>query len=341
MRMDFRGKKVTLIGLGPRTHVALARYLVCHGAKVTISDIKGAGQLQSELALLGKLPVRLSLGDHRLEDILDAETIFVTPGAPRNLDCLQEAQRQRIPIISEMELFFQLCPTPIIGITGSSGKTTTTALVGEMLRADGREVYVGGNIGRSLIEEVETMSPQSWVVLELSSFQLEGLRQSPHLVALLNITPDHLDRHRDMEEYVAAKRHIFSHQSSDDWAIFGHDDPIAAGLAGEARGYRCYFSLRERVEGTYISGEEIRLHLANGERTIAKVDDVRLRGQHNLANVLAATALAAIVGTGDEAIRQAIRSFGGLEHRLEPVTTSGTIRYFNDSIATSPHRTIA
>ncbi len=210
---DFRGRQVTLVGLGARTHVALARYLVRQGARVRISERKPREQLSRELELIADLPVDLRLGGHRPEDVLDADVVFVSPGVPREIPILQLARDRGIPISSEIELLFARCRAPIVGITGSAGKTTTTTLVGEMLRADARSVYVGGNIGVPLIEKVDDIAADSWVVLELSSYQLEALRRGARIGAILNVTPNHLDRHPTFEHYRESKFNLLRYQT--------------------------------------------------------------------------------------------------------------------------------
>lgn len=341
-KTDLRGKKATLIGLGARTHVALARFLVQCGVEVTISDAKPAEKLTLEIGLLGSLPVKLSLGGHFPEDILGADIVFVTPGASRDLPVLQEAAARGIPLSSEIELLFSLCPASICAITGSSGKTTTTTLVGEMLMSDGRRTFVGGNIGTPLIEQLDDMRPEHWVVLELSSFQLEHMKQSPRVAAVLNITPNHLDRHGTMENYVAAKKNIVLHQKPTDWAVLGADDPQAYGLAADCPGRVALFSARREVDkGAWLRGGTIVLRLDGVEAEVCERRDIRLLGDHNVLNALAATAIGAAAGVDVQSIRRVITSFRGVEHRLELVREHRGARFYNDSIATSPERTIA
>ena len=196
--VQLAGRRATLLGLGARTNVELAHYLVRRGAIVTISDRKPAEQLRREIQLLGDLPVRLSLGGHREEDVLDSDIVFVSPGVPRDLPLLVAAREAGVPLSSEIELLFAECLSPIVGITGSSGKTTTTTLVGQILAIDGRRTFVGGNLGVPLINRLDEIGADSWVVLELSSFQLEAMATSPRIGAILNFTPNHLDRHKTM-----------------------------------------------------------------------------------------------------------------------------------------------
>lgn len=339
---DLAGLRATLIGLGARTNVELARYLSRHGAAVTISDRKPAEELQLEIGLLGDLPVRLSLGGHREEDVLDADVLFVTPGVPRELPVLVAARSAGVRISSEIELLFEKCQSPIVAVTGSSGKTTTTTLVGRMLEADGRRTYVGGNIGVPLINRLEEIGARSWVVLELSSFQLEAMTVSPHIGAILNVTPNHLDRHKTMEAYTQAKLNVLRHQRSTDHAVLGLDDPIASSLASACPGQVSFFSRQTAVdEGTFSRTGELVLRRDGAETIVCRVDDVRLRGEHNLLNVLAAAAIAGAAGVSSEAMARVATSFSGVEHRLEPVRTVMGVTYYNDSIATTPERTCA
>ncbi len=336
------GKRATLIGLGARTHVALARFLVREGAVVTISDRKPAEQLQQEIALLAGLPVRLSLGANRVEDALNADIVFVTPGAPRDLPAVVAAQANGIPVSSEIELLFARCPAPIVGLTGSSGKSTTTTLVGEILKAAGRRVWVGGNLGTPLIDRLDEMTPQDWVVLELSSFQLEGMRCSPHVAAILNITPNHLDRHPSLEHYAEAKRNIIRYQGPDDWAVLGYANDITRAYGRSVAARRLYFGVDPvEGEGAFTADGAVWLRLSGETRQVMPLCEVQLRGRHNLENVTAAVAATAAAGAPPSAMREAIAAFRGIEHRLEPVREIGGVRYYNDSIATAPERTIA
>lgn len=339
---DFRGRRVTLVGLGIRTHVALARYLVGKGARVRVSERKPREELAAELALVADLPVELRLGGHREDDVVDADLVFVSPGVPRDIPILAFARERGIPISSEIELVFALCRAPIIGITGSAGKTTTTSLVGEMLRAAGYSVYVGGNIGIPLIEKVDTISADSWAVLELSSYQLEALRRSPRIGAVLNVTPNHLDRHPTFEHYRESKFNLLRHQSPADVALLGADDPVAASLAAHCPGSIRWFSARRDVKaGAFRRGDDLVVRDKGIDARFAAASELRLPGAHNVLNVLAAAAVARAAGAGVAAIRQVATTFAGVEHRLEFVREIQGVSFYNDSIATSPERTVA
>ncbi|MHB1130789.1 MAG: UDP-N-acetylmuramoyl-L-alanine--D-glutamate ligase [Chloroflexota bacterium] len=339
---NLNGLKATLIGLGTRTNVALARFLVAKGAQVTLSDRKPAEQLAQEIALLGGLPVRLALGGNLVEDTLGADVVFVTPGAPRDLPAVIAAAERGIPISSEIELLFALCQAPIVAITGSSGKSTTTTLVGEILKATGQRVHVGGNLGTPLIDRVDELGQGDTVVLELSSFQLEGMRSSPHVAAILNITPNHLDRHPSMEHYAESKRNIIRYQRRDDWAVLGYANDVTRAYGADCVARRLYFGVDPvEGEGAFSDGGAVWLRLNGQTLRVLDVAEIQLRGRHNLENVTAAVAISAAAGATTAAMRRAIAQFTGIEHRLEPVREVEGVRFVNDSIATAPERTTA
>jgi len=338
---DLAGQRATIIGLA-REGTALARYLARHGAQVTVSDLKPADRLRDRMAALADAPVQLVLGGHPPE-ILDADVVYVSPGVPPDVPILLEARRRGVRLSSATELFFSLCRAPIVGITGSSGKTTTTCLVGEMLKSSGWQTWVGGNIGQPLIEEVDDIQPDHRVVLELSSFQLENLPFSPHVAVILNLTPDHLDRHPSFQAYREAKLSILRHQGPDDVAVLNADDPHTRELAREARGRVLWFSLRGEPagEGGFLRGGHLMLRTGGEERTVCEASRVRLRGRHNLANVLAAGLASASLGATVEAMAQTAQTFAGVPHRLELVGELDGLQFVNDSIATSPARSMA
>ncbi|MDI7276040.1 MAG: UDP-N-acetylmuramoyl-L-alanine--D-glutamate ligase [Anaerolineae bacterium] len=354
MAWPLAGLKATIIGLG-REGTALARFLAGRGARVTASDLKGPEALAASVARLEGLDVRLFLGHHPPE-VFDADVLFLSPGVPQEAPVVVEARRRGIPLSSETRLFTRLCPAPVIGITGSSGKTTTVSLVGRMLQAAGLRAIVGGNIGQPLIEHLDEIGPGDRVVMELSSFQLEGFGPatpperafppggwSPGGAAILNITPNHLDRHPSMESYVAAKAHILHYQGADDWAVLNADDAVTAGLSSACVGQVLRFSLTEEVmAGAHLHGDDLIWvpGPGQGERVCAR-SDLRLRGRHNVANVLAALAIAGAAGASAAAMAQVAGSFTGVEHRLELVRTRDGVAFYNDSIATSPERAIA
>jgi len=337
-RERFAGKRVTVVGLA-REGVSLVRFLAGVGARVTANDRADRDALARTISSLDGLPVEFVLGGHPMELYLDSDCVFVSPGVPLQMEALARARGQGVPFSSETQLFFELCRGRLVGITGSSGKTTTTTLVGEMIRTAGYRVHVGGNIGVPLLERLDEILPGDWVVLEMSSFQLEALPYSPSVAAVLNITPNHLDRHGDMEGYIAAKSNILRHQKPGDRAILNADDAVAAALPTVEP--PVWFSMARAVEGSYLEGNRILLRREGTETTICLAEEVRLRGRHNLYNVLAACAIASATGVPVEAMGMAIAAFRGVPHRLELVAEVEGVAYYNDSIATAPERSIA
>ena len=346
---DFEGKRVVILGLA-RQGVALARFLAQSGAKVTVSDLSDKAALANEVSDLQGLSIRYVLGEHPLSLLDKADLLCLSGGVPIDIPIVAEARQRGIPLSNDAQVFLERCPAPIIGITGSAGKTTTTALTGEMCRAAGFRTWVGGNIGNPLITDLGEIKPDDRVVMELSSFQLELMTVSPHIAAVLNITPNHLDRHETMKAYIAAKRNIVAHQGKDDFALLGYDDANARALALDTAAHLLWFSGGAEVEeGAFRTNGELTLRmgpalsLSKGveDRTICYASDVRLLGRHNLLNVLAASALAGVAGVPLEAMREAATTFTGVEHRLELVRESGGVRWYNDSMATAPERSLA
>lgn len=359
----FRGLRAGIVGAA-REGTALARFLAACHARVTLSDAKPAQALGERLAQLAGLDVRLALGGAPL-NLADLDVLFLSPGVPPNAPIVGQARELGLPLSSEPRLFTQVCAAPVVGITGSSGKTTTTALVGRMFACQGLETWVGGNIGEPLTERLLEPAGPDVAVLELSSFQLELFSPdyqgpaveerrtaasrvlsldgwSPRVAAVTNITPNHLDRHPSMEDYARAKANIVRFQTPDGWAVLNRDDPRSYGLRAEARGRVLLFSLREPVdEGGYRAGDRLLLRLDGRETDLCRVGQVPLRGAHNLANVLTAACCAMAGGATPEAMREAVRTFSGVAHRLEIVREVGGVTYVNDSIATSPERAIA
>jgi UDP-N-acetylmuramoylalanine--D-glutamate ligase len=347
-----RNSSVVILGLA-RQGTALARFLVQTGADVTVSDRRDEAALADRLAELADLPIRYVLKEHPPTLLDGADLLCLSGGVPVDVPIVVEAQRRGIPLSNDAQFFLERCPAPVIGITGSAGKTTTTALVGEMCRAAGLRTWVGGNIGNPLIADLDQIRPDDWVVMELSSFQLEIMTISPHIAAVLNITPNHLDRHKTMETYRSAKRNIVAHQKPEDFALLGYDDANARALALETPAHLLWFSGGAEVEeGAFRTNGELtlrmddKLPLASGEpggvdRVICQVAEVRLLGRHNLLNVLAACALAGLASVPVEAMRQVATTFTGVEHRLELVRELNDVRWYDDSIATAPERSLA
>jgi len=330
-----------ILGLA-RQGVALARYLAEAGAEVTVSDLQSEDALADQLEQLEDLEIRYALGGHPIRLLDDADLLCLSGGVPMDIPIVREARERSIPLSNDAQIFLDRCPAPVVGITGSAGKTTTTALVGEMCRATGRRTWVGGNIGNPLINDLASIEQDHVVVMELSSFQLELMTTSPRIAAVLNVTPNHLDRHKTMETYIAAKERIIAHQTAGDAAVLGYDDANARALALETPAQLYFFSGGAEVEaGAFKTNGELTLRMDGEEREICEVSDVKLLGRHNLLNVLAASVLARLAGASLEAIREVATSFTGVEHRLELVREIDGVRWYDDSIATAPERAIA
>jgi len=337
---DLSGKRLLILGLA-RQGKALARFAVEAGAQVTISDLRSPEKLAEILADLRDLDIAYVLGEHPMSLLDKTDMLAISGGVPADAPLVQAARARGVQITNDSQEFMKRAPTAVIGITGSAGKTTTTALTGIMGQVAGRRTWVGGNIGRPLIADLHKMQPDDMVVQELSSFQLEIWTQSPHVAAVLNITPNHLDRHKTMAAYADAKANILRYQSAADVAVLSNDDLGAMSLTDVVQGRLRTFSLRGVVEdGAFVRDGQI--WLRNGHETaVCPLTDIQLRGQHNVLNVLAAVTLADSVGIPADAMRQAIRTFRGVEHRLELVRVRHGVRYVNDSIATAPERALA
>ncbi len=342
---NWRGKRVLVMGLGVHGGgLGVTRFLVGQGATVTVTDLKTAAQLRPSLEALAGLPVRYVLGEHRAEDFIHTDLIVRNPGVPADSPYLALAREHGVPVEMEMGLFFQLCPAPIIGITGTKGKTTTTLLVGAMLRQVEPGTVIAGNLRISALELLPQIGPTTPVVLELSSWQLEGLephRLNPHIAAITNISPDHLNRYRDLDDYAAAKKLIFRFQGPDDFLVLNADDAVVQGFAAEAQGRVVWFSRQKPVTGAYLAGDALLWHWAGRTHAVARRDDVRLPGGHNLENALAAMAIAGVWGAPPAAMGEALRGFRGVEHRLELVAEINGVHYVNDTTSTAPAAALA
>lgn len=336
---DLTGKRVAVVGIGI-SNTPLIRRLLEAGISVTACDKKEAADLGTLAEELRALGANLQLGNAYLDN-LDHDLIFRSPGIRPDIPAFLSAQEKGSRITSEMEVFFEVCPCRIIAVTGSDGKTTTTTLISEMLKNAGYTVHIGGNIGKPLLAEVETMQDSDIVVLELSSFQLMTLKHSPHIAVMTNVSPNHLDVHSSMEEYREAKEAIFRYQSTTDIAIFNHDNDETLALSHKAVGKTLFFSRREQLKrGVFLQDGHICIADETGTRSLFEPSAILIPGEHNVENYLAAiAAVKDLVPT--EVMEQTARSFPGVAHRIELVRTLGDIRYYNDSIASSPTRTIA
>ncbi len=339
--MELKDKRVLVVGLG-KSGVASALFLKARGARVTVSDTKSGDELRNEIPALLDHGIAVETGGHGERTFRGQDLIVVSPGVPIDAPLLAQARNLGEPVIGEIELAAQFLPGPIVAITGSNGKTTTTTLTGEILTAGGVPALVGGNIGTPAISLVEQAKPETVIVLEVSSFQLETIQQFRSKVAVvLNVTPDHLDRHKTFEIYVDAKARIFENQRGDDFAVLNEDDPTCVAMAARTRAQVFWFSRQKEVtQGAWVRDGNILFRNGSRQEEIMRVAEVPLKGSHNLENVLAAVCASALMGCAPEKIRQAVRDFKAVEHRLEFVATIRGVDYYNDSKATNVDATI-
>jgi UDP-N-acetylmuramoylalanine--D-glutamate ligase len=339
--MDVQNKRVLVVGLA-RSGLAVARALARRGAVVTVTDNKPPAEFRDVLPQLIKEKMGLELGSQRVETFLRHQIIVTSPGVPWDLPQLQAARERTIPIYPEVEVASWFLEGPLVGITGSNGKTTTTSLLGDMLKASGFPTFVGGNIGNALSSAVDHSEPGTKFVTELSSFQLEGIHEfRPHVAVMLNLSPNHLDRHPNLEAYAEAKRQIFRNQGGQDYAVLNADDPWVAGLQPTLASRPVLFSRsRELASGVFVSGGKIYYRVRHLERVLFETRDVPLRGDFNLEDVLAATTAACLLGADFAAIRKAVRDFKAVEHRLEFVREINGVDFYNNSKATSVDATV-
>ena len=339
--MELNGKRVLVVGLG-KSGVASALFLKEHGAQVTVSDTKSGNELRNEIPVLLDHGITVETGGHGERTFRGQDLIVVSPGVPVDAPLLVQARSQGEPVIGEVELAAQFLPGRIVAITGSNGKTTTTTLAGEILTAGGLPTLVGGNIGTPAISLAGRATVQSVIVLEVSSFQLETIQTFHSKIAVvLNVTPDHLDRHRTLEKYIDAKARIFENQRGDDFAVLNADDPTCVSLARRTRAKVFWFSRQKEVqEGAWVREGAILFRDVDRQHEIMLASEIPLKGAHNLENVLAAVCAGALMGCAAEKIRQAVHEFKAVEHRLEFVATIRGVDYYNDSKATNVDATI-
>ena len=344
--MELSGKRVLVVGLG-KSGVASALFLKSRGARVTVSDSKPEAELRNEILLLLEHGITVETGGHGERTFRGQDLIVVSPGVPVDAPLLVQARSMGESsvtgtIIGEIELAARFLPGKIVAITGANGKTTTTSLAGEIIAAGNFSTLVGGNIGTPAISFVDEAGPSTWIVLEVSSFQLETIVEfRPRIAVILNITPDHLDRHKTFDNYVNAKARVFENQRADDFTVLNADDTTTAGLADRTRGQVVWFSRKKEVErGAIVRGRNIYFRDGQREREILPFDEVSLKGGHNLENVLAGVSVGMLVGCQPEQIREAVRHFKGVEHRLEFVARVAGADYYNDSKATNVDATI-
>lgn len=345
----FRGKRVVLLGVGHfGGQIEAARFMCRAGARVLATDLKPASSLEKALAALAGLPIEWRLGGHREEDLRGADLVVVSPAVPKSSPFLAILRREGIPATTELNLTIERLRAPIWAVTGSNGKSTTTALLGRVVAAAGHRTHVGGNIGRPLLNEVDAIAEDDRAILELSSFQLDDLREAggfrPRVAIVVNLSPNHLDRHGTMESYAAAKRTIVEGQRAEDVAVLNREDPLVMAFAKATRARVVTFGLEPPAagEGSFLrAGTLLFRDAAGAEEELLAADALRVRGRHNLMNALAVAAAARAAGLAREPIVHALASFDGIPDRLEIVREWRGIRFVNDSKATTPEAAIA
>ncbi len=344
--VEMQRKPVLIIGAA-RQGLALARFLSSRGTPVILNDKRNAEQMQSAVESMRGIPVEWVLGSHPV-DLLDrVDTVCLSGGVPLTLPIVAEAIRRGMTLTNDSQIFMQYVKAPVVGITGSAGKTTTTTLVGRMAQAgiqSPRKVWIGGNIGLPLVEYLDEINANDLVIMELSSFQLEQMTLSPQISAVLNITPNHLDRHGTMEAYTAAKAHILDFQKDNDVAILNREDKGSWELQSRIKGHLMTFGLKKpaaSLNGTYLEDGRLMLQQDGKQTVIMEQSLIALRGMHNVINVLAACAVASAAGINTAAMSQGVAGFGGVAHRLELVRVLNGISWYNCSISTAPERTMA
>lgn len=339
---SLKDRRVLVMGLGLfGGGVGATRFLVGQGAHVTVTDLRSAEDLQASVQALDGLPVTYKLGGHDLGDFTDADLVVANPAVSRSSPFLMAAEEAGVSITTEISLFVSHCSAKIIGVTGSSGKTTTTTLIGEMLKRVDARTLVGGNMGRSLLDDLPHITPDLPVVLELSSFQLDRLGDlpwSPHIAVVTNFAPNHIDVHGSLEAYRLAKMNMVKFQSENDWTILNGGDTEVISWSGQGKRFLFDFGI-QKGDQAFVREDKIWCVFDGEEREICNVSDLQLPGQHNLANALAAVSAAVVWGVPVDDIQAVLKCFKGVPHRLEFVRDVGGVRYLNDSIATSPDRT--
>lgn len=343
---DWTKENVLVIGAA-RQGLALTRFLCAKKCAVTLNDSRTPEQLERAIGSLSNMDVELIFGGHPFNLLEKKTMVCISGGVSPELPLVQEAIKRNIPISNDTQIFMEMVPCRTIGITGSAGKTTTTTLVGRIARAGAaasQKIWIGGNIGTPLISYIDEMKPDDLVILELSSFQLELMDNVPEIAAILNITPNHLDRHGTMEAYKATKRRILEFQKSNDIAVLCRDDAGSMESLPFVKGSLITFGWNrplDRIPGTFLHDDQVMFSDSSEELVLLNRENIALRGDHNLLNILAASAIAKAAGFERDAIQSGIRGFSGVDHRLEYVNTVNGAAWYNDSIATAPERTMA
>lgn len=339
--MEFKDKQILVLGAGV-SGIAVAQILRELGAAVTLSDGKPQEQIRHNLDGLRDRGVELALGRQDETLLAGVDCLVLSPGISIYSPLVQAAQARKITVMSEIEVAYRLCPAPIVAITGTNGKTTTTTLTGDILKAAGRETVVGGNIGQALSREVRGVSAGGVVVAEVSSFQLEGVSAfRPRVAVILNLTPDHIDRHRDFETYQSMKERVFANQTSDDYLVLNYDDPRVRAMAERSKAQVAFFSRRVELEsGIYIKDGQITIGWQDKTLSVCPVAALKIPGAHNVENALAACGAAYFAGAAPADMASVLAAFSGVEHRIEPVAAVDGVMYYNDSKATNPESSV-
>lgn len=335
--MELKGKNVLILGLA-RSGIAAAIELINLGAKVTASDMKSKGELK-DIAALESKGAQLVFGEHPLSLLNGCDLIVISPGVPSDINILDEARKRDIPIISELELGFWFAKAPIIAVTGTNGKTTTTTLIGEIFKNEGKNITLAGNIGIPLVREVEKAEAKDFLIVEVSSFQLENIMHfKPKISVILNISEDHLNRHKTFENYIETKARIFENQTEEDYAVLNYDDPIVRSFIKRIKAKTMFFSQKEELSrGIYVKNGVIVIRENGKIYPLLKAEELGIKGSHNLENALAAACVAWICRINLNNVAETLKDFHGVEHRLEFVAEIGQVKFINDSKATNPH----
>lgn len=346
MKKDLSTQHVLIIGAA-RQGVALARFMCENGAQVTITDGRTAKDLETSIDQLKDLSIRWVLGAHPLNLLDESDMVCISGGVPLDIPIIKAAKERNILLTNDSQIFLEWVKSPIVGITGSAGKTTTTALMRDIAnkaRTPGQNVWVGGNIGNPLITQVDEIEKDDLVILELSSFQLEIMTKSPHIAVITNITPNHLDRHGTLAAYTSAKANILKYQTAGDFAILNREDQGSFGLKDQVNGQLITFGLNplsQKENGSFVKNEKMWMMYNEVVTEVCTLEDLPLRGKHNIYNVLAAVAISTVLDLSTSKVRQAIKEFPGVAHRMQLVRNWNGIKWFDDSIATAPERTLA
>ena len=337
---NIKGKKVAVLGIGI-SHIPLIKYLYNLEVDITAFDKSDENKIKDVIDQFKGMNIKYSLGEDYLKNLKGFDVIFKTPGMRFDLHEIEEARKNGAKVTSEMEVFFELCPAQIFAVTGSDGKTTTTTLIYKMLVEQGYNCWLGGNIGTPLLDKIDEIKETDKVVLELSSFQLHTMTQSPQVAVVTNLAPNHLDMHKSMDEYVEAKKNIYLHQRASDKLIINYDNDITREFKKDAKGEVVYFSRINNIDvGAKMNGNMLVYRDGKDEKEIVNAEDIVIPGVHNIENYLAA--IAAVIDYVDvDTIRKVATTFKGVEHRIELVRELDGVKFYNDSIASSPSRTIA